>query len=144
MKWLARTCSLLLTLVWLILAGLTVIAAEDPPTQSGRVLIALALLACAGLLLAWRRPQIGGAVAILAGIAFAVLASFAVPGSVTLVVISVSIGGAFVVTGLLFLAAAHAASAPAMRSGPATIVAALVTLLVLAMTLIPLGLGVSV
>lgn len=143
MKWLARTCSLLLTLVWLILAGLTVIAAEDPPTQSGRGLIALALLACAGLLLAWRRPQIGGAVAILAGLALAVVGSLAIPGSTTMMVVGVSMGGALMLTGLMFLAAASVEGSSNTRNWLTAVFAVFLSVLVLAMTLIPLGLGVS-
>jgi hypothetical protein len=143
MRLAARICSLLLTLTWLAIAWLVVIASEDPTTRLGRGLVALALLGCAGLLLAWRRPQIGSSVAILAGAAFASVSAFAVPSSVTLAMIGLSMGGAFVLTGLLFRAAAQSESSRGSRPWLPQVLAALMTLLVLAMTLIPLGLGVS-
>lgn len=143
MKWAPRLCSLLLTFVWLLQGWLAVVDNEDPLTRMGRTLLALALLACAALLLAWRRPWIGGGIASAAAVTFGIVNWFAARGSAPLVMIGLLIAGAFVLTSLLFIVTARFHHAPGRPRWPGVTFAVLVTLFVLAMTAISLGMGVG-
>lgn len=143
MKWAPRLCSLLLTFVWLLQGWLTIATPEEPTTRVGRALLLLALLACAALLLAWRRPSIGGGIASAAAVTFGVVNWFAARGSAPLVLIGLLIAGAFVLTSLLFIVTARFRQAPGRTRWPGVTFAFLVTLFVLAMTAISLGMGVG-
>ncbi len=143
MKWAPRLCSLLLTFVWLLQGWLTIATPEGPTTRGGRALLSLALLACAALLLAWRRPWLGGGIASAAAVTFGVVNWFAARGSGPLVLIGLLIAGAFVLTSLLFIVMPRFHQVPGRRRWQGATFAVLVTLLVLAMTAVSLGMGVG-
>lgn len=144
MKLAARICSMLLTLLWLLLAGLVIFNTEDPMTPGGRILLACSLVGCAGLLVAWRRPVVGGGIGIAVGLAYALVNWIANADAPPLPLLGLLFAGPFVLTGLLFIAADRRSAGAAPASGArAGLVSALVVVLVLALLAFSLGLGVS-
>jgi hypothetical protein len=141
----ARISSVILTLFWVAFTLFAVIVPEDPMAPHGSLLLALALSACAGLLLAWRRPPIGGSIAIVAGVAYLLLNWMAnAPLSTMLAAMGLLIAGPFVLTGLAFILGSRA-QAEAVRVSRlwASLLAVLVVALVLTMLVLSLGLGIG-
>jgi hypothetical protein len=66
----ARLCSVILTVAWTAFTLFAVLVPEDPMALQGWLLLTLALVACGGLLIAWRLPRTGGSIALVAGIAY--------------------------------------------------------------------------
>jgi hypothetical protein len=144
MKWVARICSILLALFWLGIIWLVVINSEDPTPPSGWAMLTLALLACASLFAAWQWPRLGGVLAMIAAVAFAVVNSFvngAAPGMST---VGLAMAAPISLTGLLFVLHGYQRTGAVKLSRAAgVIVSVLVILLALAMLVLSLGLGVN-
>ncbi len=68
-----RFCSVILTVLWPTATWLTAIVPEDPVRTVSWLRLASTLLACGGLLVAWRFPRTGGAIAVAACIAYALV-----------------------------------------------------------------------
>ncbi len=142
MQWLARTCSVILTLVWLTMTYFAVIAPEDPLAPHGWSLLALALLGCAALLVAWRWPRLGGGIAVAAGIVFALVNWRASLGSGPLAALGLVSAGPFVLLGLLFVGADRIRAGTIRVSRPIAVsLSVLIVILVLVMLSLLLVLG---
>jgi len=142
MHWLARVCSVILTLVWLTITYFTVVVPEDPLAPYGWIVLALALLGCAALLAAWRRPRLGGGSAVAAGIAYALISWRASLGSGPLAALGLLSAGPFVLLGLLFVVADRMRAGTFRASRPGVVsLSVLIVILVLAMLSLLLILG---
>lgn len=141
----ARLSGVIITLAWAAFTAFAVIVPEDPMALHGWVLLALGLLACAGLLLAWRRPRFGGIVAIAAGIAYIVVNWIANAGvSTFLGAFGVVMAAPFILTGLVFAFSSRTeADEPHASPAWSVLLVAVVAALVLATVVLSLGLGIG-
>jgi len=139
----ARVSGVILTVVWLAFTLFVVFVPEDPMALHGWFLLALTLVGCAGLLIAWRQPRIGGGIAVAAGLGYMLLNWIANARlSAFLGTFGLLIAGPFVLTGLAFILSSRAQTGAVHESRlwagllPVLVVALVVTMLVLS-----LGLG---
>ncbi len=111
----------------------------------GWLLLALALVACGGLLIAWRLPQIGGSIALVTGVAY-MLVNWIANASLStfLGIFGLLIAGPFILTGIAFVLSSRArADAPPGSAAWAGLLPVLVAALVLATVALSLGLGIG-
>ena len=142
MHWLARLCSVILTLVWLTITYFTVVVPEDPLAPHGWIVLALALLGCAALLAAWRWSRLGGGGAVATGIAYALISWRASLGSGPLAALGLLSAGPFVLLGLLFVVTDRMRAGTFRMSRPIAVsLSMLIVILVLAMLSLLLILG---
>lgn len=141
----ARISGVILTLAWAAFTAFAVIVPEDPMALHGWVLLALGLLACAGLLIAWRRPRFGGIIAIAACSAYIAVNWIANAGvSTFLGAFGVVMAAPFILAGLAF-AFSSRTEADASHGSRAwsVLLVAVVAALVFATVVLSLGLGIG-
>lgn len=141
----ARLCSVILTVAWTAFTLFAVIVPEDPMARHGWLLLALALVACGGLLIAWRLPQIGGGIALVAGVAYMLVNWIANASLATFLgIFGLLIAGPFILTGLAFVLSNRARTdGPPGSPAWAGLLPVLIAALVLATVALWLGLGIG-
>ncbi len=109
----------------------------------GWLLLALALVACGGLLIAWRLPQIGGGIALVAGVAY-MLVNWIANASLStfLGIFGLLIASPFILTGLAFVLSSRAQPGALHEARLwAGLLPVLIVALVLTVLVLLLGLG---
>ena len=107
-KWLrriARAIGSLLATFWLFVGIVSAIYESGPLTPEGAIMAGLIVISTLGIVIAWWREGIGGAIVVLSGIAHSTFAYIS-SGHNRAFAVLIS-GGPYLVTGLLFLATWH-------------------------------------